>query len=226
MRFISKSVLGALTMTLAIGAVAAPGAFASEAKGQLVNKEGATLVKNKATLTNNTPAEISTVGGRWKCESFTGALTTSSKTVGTLNEDLNGCYSFQGACKAGGKKVIPMNNLEVTVVRGVTKTEDLLLVKVPAGKPVEFECSERKSEIRGEFLSTATPQQTLTKYITTLAPERERGQDSITKYVNASGVEVTVANPLEMKVGTVGAYEDILIGAEQSLTFEEEAELL
>ncbi len=226
MRFISKGVLGTLTVMLALCAVAAPGAFATEAKGQLVNKAGAALVKNKASLSTITPAEFY-AGYRWECKSFTGTLTVSSKTAGTLTEDLNACRSAFGICKSGGKEVIPMNNLEVSVVRNVAKTEDLLLIKVPAGKLVEFECAERKSKIKGEFLSTMSPRETLTTNIRTRAPEgSEPGRDNITKYANAAGEEVTVTNPLEIQVGTVSKYEGMLIRAEQLFSFEEEAELI
>ncbi len=223
MRFISKGVLGALTVTLAVGAVAAPGAFATEAKGQLVNKSGAALVKNKATLRAATNVWLET-NVMWTCKSVSGTLTMTSKTAGTLNQELLGC-NIDGVCRSGGKEVIPMNNLEVTVVRSVSKTEDLLLVTIPSSKPVEFTCSERKMALRGEYLLSASPQGVLTTFMPVWSKAGgEKGHAEITKYANSAGTEVTIASPLELKWGS--AWERALIVGELEFKFEEEAELI
>lgn len=209
---------------LAVGVVGASAASAST--GELVNSSGNELAKKTVTLKGGAQKLETIAKVSVKCTSGTGSAKLKGKTeAGESTLTLKGCTaSTGGTCKTKGgvAETIEFKGLEDKIVTNVAGTEDLLLTTL--GTAVEFECKEVKEVVKagGQFLATATPQNTLATVFTLTAKQKE-GVQEITKY-KLGGVEKT-ATSLEANLGNTGFKQAGQEGVAEA-TLEEQGKLI
>lgn len=206
---------GLATCSLTVGtALATP-------KGELVNKEGKALVKNKFKSSFG-EIVLETVGGTSiKCTSGTGTGTITSTTKGSEVDTLVGCESGKyGSCHSVGAETrVIVIEQEVTQLRGVEHM--FLSMKIIN----EYECERMVGvgHLSGTYLVPVPSEGKLaTKY--TFTASQKGGVQNPTEYRNAEGE--TVKHTLELRIGGSELFEQAGVAGKQEITFEEEAEFV
>jgi len=160
-RLITMAVLAVFCMS----AVAAAAASASE--GELVNKEGNALVKNKYASTGGVTRLVTAAGTEIVCKSNTDHGIWTSKTGGEDTILFKECTTLGGSlsCKGGKDEAGEPKAGEIFVLVGLlikrtNATERLILYTIHTPGTLEagtltFECSGVKISVRGSFLSTS-----------------------------------------------------------------------
>ncbi len=195
-RAIALACLGAIACV----SIAAPSAEAAK-KGELVNESGHALEKNNvegkaksASLKGGGEAKVSCGEG-----ALTGKVTSTKGGEGKIT--FKGCESsgkFPGTgCKTGTE---PIGTITFPLLWGyvVVGTEDVW--KKTIEPETEIVCGTTKIEVRGAFLSSVSPEETLTEEFT-LNSEKEIKSEKETLEINVNGKGFEKAHlPLELKV--------------------------
>jgi hypothetical protein len=145
-----------------MSAVAA--AVASAAEGEIVNKEGNALVKNKYVSEGKTTVLETAAGTKVICTSNTDHGIWTSKTGGEDTILFKGCTSGGLSCKGGKDEAGEPKAGEIFVLVGLlikpSKALRLILYTIhtpgtlTAGE-LEFVCSGIKIKVKGSFLSSS-----------------------------------------------------------------------
>jgi hypothetical protein len=156
-RLIGLAVLAVFCMS-AVGAAAA-----SASEGELVNKEGNALVKNKFTVTSGQGTLETAAGTKIICKKDTGHGIVTSKTGGELTVLFSGCTSGGLSCKGGKDEEgeAPAGSIYVLLgilVKPSKNGERLILLTIhkpgtlEAGE-LEIVCTGVKIKVKGSLLT-------------------------------------------------------------------------
>src|ERR1700689_550586 len=227
-RLITLAVLAVFCMS----AVAA--AAASSSEGELVNKAGTALVKNKFTSSGAKTTLETIAGTKIVCESNTDHGIWTSTTGGEDTILFKECKSGGVTCKGGKDEAGEPKAGEIFVLVGLlikksNATERLILYTVhtpgtlTAGE-LPIVCSGIEILVKGSFLSTSNyVTKKLSKTIE-LSATQTKGIQAVTEYENEKGEKVKCKG-LEANVSKKG-FEGAGQEGKETDTLEEEAEFL
>jgi len=224
-RLIVLAVLAVFCMS----AVAAAAASASE--GELVNKEGNALAKNKFTVTSGVGTLETASGTKITCKTDTGHGIITSKTGGELTVLFKGCTSSSLSCKGGKDEEgeAPAGSIYVLVgllVKKSNETERLILLTIhkpgtlEAGE-LEIVCSGIKIKVKGSFLSFTNFAINKLSKDYTLVFKQKKGIQEPDEYTNEKGEKIK--NNLESSIEG-GAFEKAGEETSDIALFEEEVQ--
>jgi len=224
----------ATLVVLCIGQATATAATASE--GELVNKEGGALVKNKFASTGGVKTIATVAGTDITCKSSIDHGIWTSKTGGEDTILFKECTTLGGtvSCKGGKDEAGEPKAGEVFMLLGLlikrsNATERLILYTIhtpgtlEAGE-LEFVCSGVKIKLRGSFLSTSNYKTKVLSKTIELSFTQSKGKQAVTEYENEKGEKVKCKG-LEVSVEGA-AFEGAALEGKETDTLEEEAQFL
>jgi hypothetical protein len=223
MSIVRISIIAAALVAVSCTSGLAADAYASP-KGEIVNKEGKALVKNKFKGKIGALTLESTGGGSVKCTSGSTSGVQSSTTTAEQTTTLSGCKSsLGGSCQTGEAAgiIVIIEHLSTLASRfGMYLTFSVFVV---GGLSWECASVKGKDKLQGGFLTPVPIEGKLaTSYTFTAA--QSKGIQEPTEYENEA--KEKVKHVLEGSLNGSEKLEQIGAAGKEEITFEEEAEFV
>jgi hypothetical protein len=195
----------------------------TEPLGELVNKEGKALMKNKFTAKSGETLIETTGGSSIKCKSASTTGTIASTTAGEETVSFKECKTNLGvSCKSSGESSGTIKlALSLSVAADRSASSNDLFVAAVKGTP-ELECTGVKVKIKGSF-AVQTPKQDTLATAYTFAPTETKGIQAPSEFENLKGEKVK--DVLEAEIAS-GKLERAGQQEKQEVIFEESAEFV